>query len=148
MSPKPKYKPEIGNEAPVEGEVVILKLKVPAELYESYEKQAEKQGLKPEELVVHRLQRCKDHAGIRTLFFSDSQRQQLENILQKRPLENAEQTLALINAGLSVRVGDLPPITLTAQQVKRIGMMGYAGQTAEERFQFMLQSAISKLVGI
>lgn len=151
LSPKPVYTPERGNEAPAinEGEVpVVLKLHLPQELYAEYEQIALGQGLTPTELIMHRLKRCKDHTALRPIYFNDSQRSQLEGILQKKPLENAEQAIALIKAGLSVHIGDLPPIQLTAQQVKRIGMAGYAGQTAEERLQYIIKGAISKALGI
>lgn len=145
------YRPEPGNEAPAvnEDEVpVVLKLSIPQELYAEYEKLAAAQSLTVTELVMHRLRRCRDHNSLRPLYFTDSQRSSLENLLQKRPIETAEQALALLNAALSIRIGEFPPIPLSAQQVKRIGMSGYAGQSAEERLSQIVQSAISKAVGI
>jgi hypothetical protein len=150
LNPK-SYKPEPGNEAPAinESEVpLVLKLHIAPELYAEYEQSALSQGLTPTELILHRLKRCREHTGLRPLYFNDTQRAQLETILQKKPLENAEQALALIKAGLSVRIGDLPPIQLTAQQVKRIGMAGYAGQSAEERLNYIIKGAISKALGV
>lgn len=147
----PKHVPEPGNAAPVNASElpsVVISLQIPRELYEEYERNAVSQGLTPTELFMHRIKRCKDHSGIRTLFFTDSQRAQLETLLQKKPLETADQAMALIVAALSVKVGDLPPIQLTAQQVKRLGMAGYAGQSAEERLQYIVKGAISKALGI
>lgn len=145
------YKPDIGNEAPAinEGEgPVVLKLTIPLDLYAEYEGLASKQGLTVAELVLHRLRRCKDHNSLRPLYFTDTQRAQLETILQKRPLELSEQALTLLTTMLSLRVGELPPIQLTAQQIKRIQMGGYAGQTPEQRLAGIVQGAISKAYGI
>ena len=149
--PVGQYKPELGNEAPAVNEAelpVQIRLSIPRELYDEYEKIAGNQGLTVTELVMHRLYRCKDHNSIRPLYFADTQRGQLELLLQKRPLETAEQALALLGTSFSVRIGDFPPIPLSAQQVKRIGMGGYAGMTAEQRLTQIVQSAISKAVGI
>ena len=148
---KTAYKAEPGNEDPAinEHEVpVVLKLSLPQDLYADYEKLAENQGLTVTELVMHRLRRCKEHNSLRPLYFGDSQRGALETLLQKRPLETAEQTLSLLAASLSVKIGDFPPIPLSAQQVKRIGLAGYAGQTGEERLAQIVKAAISKALGI
>ena len=148
---KTAYKSEPGNEDPAvnEHEVpVVLKLSLAQELYDEYQKLAENQGLTVTELIMHRLRRCKDHNSLRPLYFGDSHRGALETLLQKRPLETAEQALSLLAASMSVRIGDFPPIPLSAQQVKRIGMAGYAGQTAEERLSQIVKAAISKAVGI
>lgn len=147
----PKHTPELGNEAPAVNESEgpkILKITIPADLYVEYEVAAGKSGLTVAELVLHRLRRCKDHNGIRTLFFSDAQRAQLENILQKKPLETSEQALTVLKACLSVNLSDFEPVPLTAQQVKRLAMAGYAGQTPQDRVRQIVQNAVSKAVGI
>ena len=141
---------ELGNEAPAinEGELpVTIRLSVPQELYAEYEKAAANQGLTVTELIMHRIKRCKDHNSLRPLYFSDSQRSSLEQILQKKPIETAEQALALLGASLSIPIGDLP-VQLTAQQRKRISMGGYGGTSAEERFAQIIRGAISKNYGV
>lgn len=150
MGPK-VYKPELGNEQPAVNEAdlpVVLKLSIPQELYAEYETAASKQGLTVTELMMHRLRRCKDHNGLRTLFFTDSQRGLLEQLLQKRPLESAEQALSLLTACMSVRIGEFAPIPLTAQQVKRLEMSAYGGKSVHERLAGIVQGAVSKAVGI
>lgn len=143
-----KHKPELGNEAPKVVEKVVVKLTIPEELYAGYEELAEKQGLTVEELMLHRLKRCKDFNGLRPLFFSDVQRQKLEDILQKRPLESADQAVAALSACLTIRISEFEPISLTAQQVKRLGMSGYAGQNSQDRLAQIVRGAVSKAVGI
>jgi hypothetical protein len=148
---KVAHKPERGNEAPAVNEAelpVTIRLAIPRDLYADYESAAAKQGLTVTELIMHRLYRCKDHNSLRPLYFSDSQRGALETLLQKRPIENAEQALATLNANLHVRISDFPAIPLTPQQVKRIGMGGYAGQTAEQRLIQIVQAAIAKGYGV
>lgn len=145
------YRPEPGNEAPAINEdegPVVLKISFARSVYAEYEELAQRQGLTVAELVAHRMRRCKDHNSIRPLYFNDSQRAQLEALLQKKPLELSEQAITLLATALSLRVGDLPPIQLTAQQIKRIQMGGYAGQTPEQRLAGIVQGAISKAYGI
>ena len=142
--------PEPGNEAPAANEAevpVSIRLAIPQELYAEYEQSAYKQGLTVTELIMHRLVRCKDHSGRRTLFFSDTQREQLERILQKRPIESADQALALLGANLVANVGQFP-IQFTAPQIKRISMGGYGGLSAEERFAQIVLSAVAKSYGV
>lgn len=148
---QPVHTPEPGNEAPAvnDGELpVAVRLMLPQDLYKSYEDAALSQGLTVTELMMHRLRRCKDHNSIRPLYFNDQQRSSLETLVQKRPIETPDQALTLLTSSLAIRIGDFPPIPLSAQQVKRIGMSGYAGQTAEERLAQIVKAAISKAVGI
>lgn len=145
-----KHVPELGNAVEVnDAEVPVqVRLSIPRDLYDEYENLAMVQGLTVTELIMHRLRRCKDHNGLRSLYFSDFHVRALETLLQKKPLETPDQTIALLTASLSVKIGEFPPIPLSAQQVKRIGMSGYAGQTVEQRLAQIVQSAISKAVGI
>lgn len=146
-----QHKPELGNEIPAINDAelpVQIRLNIPQSLYAEYEKLAVGQGLTVTELIMHKLHRCRDHNSLRPLYFADTHRGQLETLLQKRPLETADQALALLNASLSIRIGDFPPIPLSAQQVKRIGMGGYAGMSAEQRLTQIVQAAVSKAVGI
>ena len=55
--PVGQYKPELGNEAPAVNEAelpVQIRLSIPRELYDEYEKIAGNQGLTVTELVMHR----------------------------------------------------------------------------------------------
>lgn len=148
MPKKAVHKPEPGNEAPIVNERAIVKLAVPVDLYNEYDQLADKQGLTVQELMLHRLTRCKDFNGVRPLFFSDAQRSQLEGILQKRPLESAEQALAALQACLSLRIGDFEPIPLPGPLVKRIGLSAYGGQSPQDRLSMLVLSALHKAVGL
>lgn len=145
-----KDEPELGNEAAInESEVpVVVKLAIPPDLYALYEALASAQDLKPTELMLHRLQRCASHSSIRSLYFSESQLRQLEVTLQKKPIDSAEQAIALITKLLSVKIGDFEPVPLSAEQAKRIHLGAYGGMTPQEKLQGIVQSAVSKAVGI
>lgn len=130
-----------------EGPVTVIKLTIPAELYEEYKQLAEKQGLTPAELMAHRLVRCKSHSSIRSIYFSASQLQQLEQLLQKRPIESSDQALALITGAFSFRVGDFPPVPITPAQAKRIHLGATRGQNAYDRLCYVVQGAVSKMTG-
>jgi hypothetical protein len=149
----PKKQAEEPVEAPVveavneaEGPVVV-KLTVPRELYQEYADLASKQDLTPAELMIHRLNRCKSHTSIRSIYFSTSQLTQLEGLLQKRPVESAEHALALISAMASVRIGDFPPIPISAHQAKRIYLGAIGGQTPYDRLCMIVQGAVARATG-
>jgi hypothetical protein len=145
------HTPERGNEAPAANDAelpVHIRLAIPQELYAEYEKSADRQGLTVTELIMHRLRRCKDHNSLRPIYFSDTHRGALETLLQKRPIETADQAIAALNSNLTVRVAEFPAIPLSPQQVKRIGMGGYAGQSAEERLVSIIKGAIAKAYGV
>lgn len=126
---------------------VVVKLTIPADLYAEYKDLAEKQDLTPAELMIHRLDRCRSHSSIRSIYFSTSQLQRLETRLQKRPIETAEQALALLDTAFSFTVGDLPPVPITPQQAKRIHLGAFGGQSAHDRLSYIVQGAIAKATG-
>lgn len=148
--PKRQGEVEIGNEAAVnEADIpIIVKLAIPPDLYALYESLAEVQNLTAAELLLHRLQRCATHSSIRSLYFSESQLRQLEAALQKRPIETAEQALALINKLISVRISDFEPITISAEQAKRIHLGAYGGLTPQDKLRGIVIAAIGKATGI
>lgn len=137
-------------EAPAvnEGEgPVVLKLVIPRDLYAEYEEAAQKQDLTTAELIVHRLQRCKTHSSIRSAYFSTSQLARLEQILQKRPIEDAEHALALIKTAMSVRIDSFDPVPISHMQAKRIHLGAFGGQTPYDRLCYIVQGAIAKATG-
>lgn len=139
--------PAVNEDEPL-SDVEIVRVAIPRDIYTHYAALADSQGVTIAELLAHRLQRCVDHSSIRSLYFTDSQRAQLERLLQKRLIDNSEQALALVTAALSIRVGDYPPVPITAQQAKRLAMGVLGGQTPESRVQTIVQQAITRAVGI
>lgn len=138
--------PEIQAVNEAEGPVVI-KLTLPGELYAEYKDLADKQELTPAELMIHRLSRCRTHSSVRSLYFSQQQLSRLEQLLQKRPIENSEQALALMTAAFSFQLGEFPPVPLTPAQAKRIHLGAFGGQTAYDRLCYIVQGAVSKMTG-
>lgn len=126
---------------------VVIRLNIPRDLYASYAALAEKQGLTPAELMQHRLERCSSHSSIRPLYFPDSQRAQLETLLQKRPVETPEQALALLAGALSVGVGELA-VPITPAQAKRLKLSAYAGMTVQDRLTQIVQTALARSLGV
>lgn len=148
--PKKIVVPEPGNEAAVnEAEVpVVIKLAIPPDLYTVYESLSAAQGLTPAELMLHRLRRCSNHSSIRSLYFTETQVRQLESLLQRRPIETTDQALLLISKLVSVQIGDFEPVQLSAEQVKRIHIGAYGGQTPQSKLEGIVKGAISKAVGV
>jgi len=123
----------------VETEVYnTLQIKLPQSLYDEYAKTALLQDMSVEEVVQHRLAKCKNHNSLRGLWFSDSEHSQLENILKKRPLETAAQTLTLLSSTGIVNVDDLK-ITLTIPQRKVLSIRTRHGVTPIQVFEAMLR---------
>lgn len=131
---------------PDEGPVVI-QLTIPRELYNQYKDLADGQDLTVAELMTHRLTRCQSHSSIRSIYFSTTQVQQLEQLFQKRPLETPDQVLASIKAAFQFSVGELPPIPITPLQAKRIHIGTPRGQTPYDRLCYVVQGAVSKMTG-
>lgn len=126
---------------------VVVRLNLPPELYAKYAELAEKQGLTPAELLQNRLERCVEHSSLRPLYFSDSQRAQLENLIQKRPLETAEQVLPLLSSLLTFKVGEFE-VPITNAQARRLQLSAYANMTVEDRLVQIVQGALSKSLGV
>ena len=142
-------KPESGNRTAInesEGPVV-LKLTIPGELYSFYSDLAENQELTVADLMLHRLQRCKGHTSLRSLYFSETQLRALEGVLQKRPIETADQAVSTISAAFQVKVGDFEPVPITANQAKRIRLGAIGGMTVQEKLAQIVQGAIAKATG-
>lgn len=132
------------NEA--EGPVVV-KLAIPADLYEQYQELAGKQGVSPAELMLNRLERCVLHSSIRHLYFSEFQVRQLELILQKRPLDSTELALSTAAAAFKFRIDQFDPISISSIQAKRLHLAAYGGKTAYDHLCLVVQGAIAKATG-
>lgn len=138
-----------GNVAVNEAEVPkIIKLAIPADLYEEYKQLAEAQQLTVAELMVDRLRRCRTHSSIRSLYFPTSQLTQLESLLQKRPIESPDHALTLVKNLLAVPVEGFQPVPISAAQAKRLSMGAYGGMTVQDHLNRIVQGAISKAVGV
>ncbi len=73
--------------------VCTYRITLPAEISDSYNRQAEACGLPIEELLARRAVESVNHASIKPLYVSDAQRQELERVLGRnfqRPKELVE----------------------------------------------------------
>lgn len=148
---KTTYKPEVGNEAPAVNEdegPVTVKISITRELYDEYSTLAEKQGLTPAELMLHRLKRCVAHSSIRSIYLPESQVRQVEGILQRRPLETSDQLLALMTEAFRFRIDGFEPIQITPQRAKRIHLGAIGGQTPQQRLEMIIDAALVKATGL
>lgn len=120
-------------------ETVILK--VPQHVYDDYKKSAGAQEMTVEELMQYRLLACKNHNALRGLWFSDSERTTLENILQKWPLETASQAIGLIQRAGLIKF-DALEITLTPAQRRVVSLCMYGGRTPKTFFEAMVKKEL------
>jgi hypothetical protein len=113
-------------------------LRMPQALYDEYAKTAESQSMSVEEVMQHRLSKCKNHNTLRGLWFSDSERAQLENLLKKRPLETASQVLTTLNTVADVDLDGFK-ISLTLPQRKILNIRARNGRSPEQVFESMIR---------
>jgi hypothetical protein len=133
--------PLLGDESShgVEAEVYAsVTLRIPQSLYDEYAKIAAAQGMSVEEVLQHRLAKCKTHNTLRGLWFSDSEHAQLEKLLKKWPLENASQALTLISQASVLELDDFK-LSLSIPQRKVLGIRTRHGMSPQQIFEAMLR---------
>lgn len=82
---------------------VQLRISLPAEIVDLYQDQADRTGLEIEQVVAARLLACVDHTSGKPLYFSDADRQELEQLLGRNVLHTKDALLQIRNA-MCVRV--------------------------------------------
>lgn len=127
---------------------VTIKVTLPAELYAQYEALASGQGVTVAEILVHRLTRCVDHSSIRSLYFSESQLRQLEQVLMTRPLDDPQKAIASIASWFKVRINEFEPVPISAQQARRVHLGAYSGTTPQEHLHRIVIGAVAKATGV
>lgn len=128
----------------VEAEVYAsVTVRVPQSVYDEYRRVATAQGQEVEDVMAHRLGHCKSHNAKRGLWFGDSDRVSLEDLLQKRPLETAAQALAALKSGgsfkLEIAEGETLSLSLNAAQRKVLRLAMYGGRTPQKYFEDMIR---------
>lgn len=119
---------------------VVLQLS--QDLYDEYSRVAAAQELTIEQVLQHRLQACRTHNAIRGLWFSDSERGLLENLLQKWPLETAKQVLDLISRAATVKFDDIQVVLSPAQ--KRLLSLSISNSKQGRNLQSFFESLVKK----
>lgn len=113
-------------------------LRMPQTLFDEYAKTAESQNMSVEEVMQHRLVKCKNHNTLRGVWFSDSERSRLEDLLKKRPLETATQVLTTLST-----VGDVDldgfTLSLTLPQRKILNIRTRNGSSPKQIFEGMIR---------
>lgn len=134
--------PVLGAEPPkaVE-EVTLVHLQIPTTIYNEYKRLASAQDMTVEELLQHRVKACKSHNAVKGLWFSDSERGQLENLLQKWPLETAAQALGLISRAATVTFDNVT-VTLSPAQKKVLSIAMFGGRTPQTFFESLIRKEL------
>lgn len=125
----------------------VVKIAIPAELYESYKELANSQQISVADLMLSRLTRCVGHSSVRSLYLSESQLRQLEQIIQKRPIETADAALSTIAAAFRFRIDQFEPVAVSAAQAKRLHLAAYGGYTAQQHLERLIQGVIARATG-
>lgn len=120
---------------------VPVNIRIPQTLYDTYRKVAAAQDLTVEEVIQHRLDACKFHNALRGLWFSDSERNQLENIIQKWPLETAAQALSLISKAAVVKFDDVQ-VFLTPAQKRMLSLSMISGRSPQKFFEALVKKEL------
>lgn len=97
-----------------DSKTIVIRLELPASLYDEYEHYGNTVSKSAEEVMIERLQRCRDYLAIQPLYFNDEQRHELE-VLMDHLVRTPEDALAKIRTSQKVRVGPVSveiPVTL------------------------------------
>jgi hypothetical protein len=139
---------EFRDELPLLGEESILNpaaeayntvtIQIPQSLWDVYDKVATAQSMSVEEVIQHRLAKCKNHNALRGLWFSDSEHSQLETLLKKCPLETASQVLTALKAASGIDLDGLK-LSLTIPQRKVLAIRTKHGIDATKLFEAMIR---------
>lgn len=113
-------------------------LRIPQSLYNEYTSTAALQQMDVEEVMQHRLAKCKTHNTLRGLWFNDSERSQLESLLKKWPLETATQALTLLAQTGSIDMDGFK-VSLTIPQRKILSIRTKHGMAPEKIFESMIR---------
>lgn len=116
-------------------------LQLPQSIYAEYARVAAAQDQTVEEVMQHRLASCKSHNAIRGLWWTDSERAQLEELVQKRPLESAAQALTILNKAGTFTLDGLE-ITLTPAQKRVLSLNMYGGRTPKSFLEAMIKKEL------
>lgn len=125
---------------------VSLRIRIPEDLAEQYQQQAEAAGVDIEELISKRLKACVTHGAQRPLFFDDDQRRELEAILQGM-FPNAKSALKALRTAMSVRVQGVP-ITLTPQALERFKSRHQDNSLWTDFVAFQITRMVEEYVGL
>lgn len=117
--------------------LVPVTIRIPKLIYEDYQKIAAAQDITLEEVIQYRVAACKNHNALRGLWFSDLERGQLENLIQKWPLESATQVLNLISRAAIVRFDDMQVVLTPAQ--KKVLVTRFGGRTPQSFFESLIK---------
>lgn len=137
----------VGKKDEVETETYkSVTIRVPEVLYEEYRKVAASQDQTVEDVMQHRLASCKSHNALRGLWFSDSDRAKLEDLIQKRPLETPAQVLTKLSTSGTVALegpdGEKIELSLTPAQKKVLKLRMYGGRTYKAYLEGLLRKEL------
>lgn len=116
-------------------------LDIPQELYEEYLHVAEKQEQSIEEVLLHRLSQCKSHNALRGLWFSDSERARMEDLLNRRPLTSAAQVCEAVSNFLTVDFSGIS-IPLSSTQARTLKLAMFGGKTPTSFFHDLVRARL------
>ena len=86
--------------------VVLVRLELPREVFETYEAQSAASGREVEEELSTRLMRCREHTASQCIYLNDSDRQQL-GVLVGRSISTPAQLLNAVRNTMAVRCGTI-----------------------------------------
>lgn len=122
-------------------ETTLVHLQIPTIVLNEYKRLASAQDMTVEELLQYRVQACKSHNAVKGLWFSDSERGQLENLLQKWPIETAAQAISIISRAATVQFDNVT-VTLTPAQKKVLSIAMFGGRTPQTFFEGLIRKEL------
>jgi hypothetical protein len=114
---------------PREQVLIRLSIDLPSDLAAEYESQARTRGITLEQLLSERLSRCVSHAAASGLYFSDSERNELERLLG-RQVKTAADAIRHVAKLVTISVEGIK-VGLTPRLITRIKSRTFRQPLAE-----------------
>ena len=126
---------------------VIVKIEVPRDILDLYERQSQQCGKPVEQIMAERLDRCKWHTDLNPLYFSDHWKHELETVLSKS-FSKASDVVQYLDRTKEVRfVGGPIKIKINDTLMKRLQTRKF-GLSFEKVVEREVIQGLEKFVGL
>lgn len=123
---------------------VLLRVDLPVGVLQPYQEEADKKRVPLTDVLKTRLKRCQNHRSSKPLYFTDAQRDKLENLLGKT-IDDADQALTAIAQQMKIKIGSVD-VQLTDQDLRRLKNRFRPGLPLEPQLQEQSYKLIQRFI--
>jgi hypothetical protein len=121
-------------------------LEIPQSLFDLYAEQGMPASRMPEDEMLARLHRCREHTALKPLYMNDEQRSRLERSLDHN-FSTVDEAIMRITQALAIQVGDVG-VSLPANLMRRLALRVGRGETWEGVVQRETVRGLEQFVGL